>query len=143
MITWDCFLSLVIDTDVLGRRIDRDAGQYAAVSAAATESLFVVAGPGSGKTTALALRVLRLVFVDGVDPKGILATTFTRKAATELRSRILSWGDLLRRAILADPAITTGSTGLEDELRRLDLNRIITGTLDSIAEQTLADYREP
>lgn len=141
MISWDFFLSLVVDRDVLGRRIDRDAGQLAAVSAAADDSLFIVAGPGSGKTTVLALRVLRLVFVDRVDPQAILATTFTKKAATELRSRILSWGDQLRRALLAAPG--TAGSGLEHELRRMDLNRVTTGTLDSIAEQTLADYREP
>lgn len=143
MVPWSRFLALVVDTGVLGRHIDRDAGQHAAVSAAAGESLFIVAGPGSGKTTALALRVLRLVFVDRIDPKAILATTFTKKAATELRSRILSWGDQLRRAMLADPAILTSSPDLEEELRRLDLNRVTTGTLDSIAEQALADYREP
>jgi len=34
-------------------------------------------------------------------------------------------------------------TRLTTTLRCLDLNRVITGTLDSIAEQTLADFRSP
>lgn len=91
-----------------------------------------VAGPDSGKTRVLALRVLRLAFVDGADRRAILATTFTKKAATELRSRILSWGDKLRHALLADPDTTAGLE-LVGELRCLDLNRVTTGTLDTIA----------
>jgi superfamily I DNA/RNA helicase len=46
-----------------------------------------VAGPGSGKTAVLALRIARLVEA-GIDPASILAITFTVKAAQELRSRI-------------------------------------------------------
>src|SRR4051794_37299470 len=77
----------------LKRRLDR--AQRDAVLAPAAESLFLVAGPGSGKTTVLALRILRLVLVDGVAPEEILATTFTRRAAEELRSRLLTWGQTL------------------------------------------------
>jgi DNA helicase-2/ATP-dependent DNA helicase PcrA len=62
-------------------------------------AVMVLAGPGTGKTTALALRVLKLIFVDRQDPGGILATTFTKKAAAELRSRILGWGDSLKRRL--------------------------------------------
>jgi DNA helicase-2/ATP-dependent DNA helicase PcrA len=49
----------------------------------------VVAGPGTGKTAVLAIRVERLVEA-GVDPRSILALTFTNKAAQELRERIRS-----------------------------------------------------
>ncbi|MBK6427806.1 MAG: UvrD-helicase domain-containing protein [Blastocatellia bacterium] len=69
-----------------------DAQQHQAVSAPATMALFIVAGPGTGKTASLTLRILKLALVDGVPPRGILATTFTKKAAEELRSRILGWG---------------------------------------------------
>ena len=74
----------------LAKRLD-DA-QLECVTTHAAASLFVVAGPGSGKTTAITLRVLRLIFVDLFDPAAILATTFTNRAADELRSRILGWG---------------------------------------------------
>ncbi len=47
----------------------------------------IVAGPGTGKTAVLALRVARLVEA-GRDPSSILALTFTNKAAEELRGRI-------------------------------------------------------
>jgi DNA helicase II / ATP-dependent DNA helicase PcrA len=53
--------------------------------------LMIVAGPGSGKTTVLVLRALRLVFVNGWMPEQIVLTTFTRKAADELRARLIGW----------------------------------------------------
>lgn len=140
MIVWEQFLSLVTRPSGLARPIDRDQGQLDAVQAEADESLFIMAGPGSGKTTVLTLRVLKLVFVDDVDPASILATTFTRKAATELRSRIVGWGDRLRRIQLDDRATPRQ---LRTRLERLDLNRVVTGTLDSLAEQVLGDYRTP
>ncbi|MFC1968586.1 UvrD-helicase domain-containing protein [Chloroflexota bacterium] len=39
--------------------------------------LIVVAGPGTGKTTAIATRALKMVFVDRYDPASILLTPVT------------------------------------------------------------------
>ena len=63
-----------------------NAEQDQAVSAPQNPPTFIVAGPGAGKTTVLVLRVLKLILVDQIPPTGIIATTFTRKAAGELRS---------------------------------------------------------
>jgi uncharacterized protein (TIGR00375 family) len=49
--------------------------------------LLVVAGPGTGKTHTLIARV-RALLDAGVRPRTILAVTFTRRAAGELRSRL-------------------------------------------------------
>src|SRR4051794_39207381 len=84
-----------------------DAQQQQAVNAPAYAGLFIVAGPGTGKTASLTLRILKLVLVDGVPPRGILATTFTKKAAEELRPRILGWGFRLIDFLRNDPALTT------------------------------------
>lgn len=139
MINWDDFESAVINN--LNRDISRqsNSNQNDAIRSPLNHSLFIVAGPGSGKTTVIALRVLKLIFVDDIDPLNILVTTFTRKAAAELRSRILGWGDQLRRVFMQQSAYSH----VRSQLRRLDFNRIITGTLDSIAEEILGDYRAP
>ena len=49
---------------------------------------FVSAGAGTGKTTVLVERFVRLVCDEGLDVGSILVITYTRKAAGELRARI-------------------------------------------------------
>jgi DNA helicase-2/ATP-dependent DNA helicase PcrA len=101
----------------------------------------IVAGPGSGKTTVLVLRALRLVFVDQILPEHIVLTTFTRKAAKELRSRLIDWGLLLCACLRTNPP--TGRQGFASWLSSIDVNRFATGTLDSLCEEVLNRYRDP
>lgn len=58
--------------------------------------LKVVAGPGSGKTEVLVLRALYFMAVKGFPPKSIFLVSFTRKAAQELLTRIVSYAGKLR-----------------------------------------------
>jgi DNA helicase-2/ATP-dependent DNA helicase PcrA len=50
--------------------------------------LVVIAGPGSGKTFSLVLRVLNLLLLKKIPPRELVVCTFTEKAAFELRDRI-------------------------------------------------------
>jgi superfamily I DNA/RNA helicase/RecB family exonuclease len=50
--------------------------------------LLVLAGPGTGKTTAIVETVVERITRRGIDPERVLVLTFSRKAAEELRQRI-------------------------------------------------------
>lgn len=124
--------------EAVGRRPNDQ--QAVAVEAPRNDALFVVAGPGTGKTATLTMRMLKLVFVDQVEPRGILATTFTKKAAEELRSRVLSWGYGVQEYLLEH-----GNLDRLDEMwvNKVDINQIRTGTVDSLCEELLRDFRDP
>jgi DNA helicase II / ATP-dependent DNA helicase PcrA len=75
-----------------------DPAQRAAATSGGAIQL-VLAGPGSGKTTTLTGRFVHLVR-QGVDRRRILALTFTKKAADEMKVRIAQGLDLASAAEL-------------------------------------------
>src|SRR5439155_17413560 len=104
-----------------GVRREPDLPDAAARRAAVDPSQNIVleASAGTGKTRVLVERYINLLLA-GVDPDNILAITFTRKAAAEMRQRIVErlmeasrtsqldakrWRDLRER--LSDIAIST------------------------------------
>src|SRR6476660_7191705 len=52
--------------------------------------LLVLAGPGTGKTTTLVEAIVDRIEVRGASPDSVLALTFSRKAAEQLRDRVTS-----------------------------------------------------
>ncbi|VVB92389.1 ATP-dependent helicase/nuclease subunit A [uncultured archaeon] len=139
MISWNDFEHAVINQLNPPRNINNQYNpeQNNAIHAPQNQSLFLAAGPGSGKTTVITLRILKLIFVDNVDTSSILVTTFTRKAAAELSSRILGWGDQLKRIFLSHPSYIS----IKNQLEIINFNNITIGTLDSIVEEKLGYYR--
>lgn len=66
---------------------DLNPEQAAAVQAV-DAPLVIVAGPGTGKTRTLTVRIAYLIQALGVPPEQILAITFTNKAAGEMAERL-------------------------------------------------------
>lgn len=62
--------------------------QQRAIAAPPDTAINIVAGAGTGKTTVLVERYLRLVTEENMAPERVLALTFTLKAAAEMRQRI-------------------------------------------------------
>lgn len=130
MVSNDVFLDIVRDNLDRDLRAAANASQFDAVTFSGGRILQIVAGPGSGKTTVLVLRALRAVFVDDILPEEILITTFTRKAARELRTRWLDWGLVVQEVVAR-----------HCDTRHIDLNRCLIDTLDSTVQQVLTEYR--
>ena len=99
-----------------------------------TSTLFVEAGAGSGKTSALVGRVLALVTTGVCELSNIAAITFTEKAAAELRDRI-------RRELEQTVAESPGDP--EGERCRVALDQLdgsAIGTLHAFAQRILTEY---
>lgn len=92
-----------------------------------TQLEVVRAGAGSGKTTDLCQAVADSV-EGGLDPARVLATTFTKKAAAELKGRI-------QAKLLAGAG---GRIAAQQHADRLELAAI--GTVHSVAHQLLSRY---
>lgn len=78
-------------TDSLKKALDELSPIQREVVEWGTGSLFVLAGPGSGKTRVLTCRIARILDLTRDKNFRILALTFTNKAADEMRRRIADY----------------------------------------------------
>jgi DNA helicase II / ATP-dependent DNA helicase PcrA len=97
--------------------------QQAAAVQIVDAPLVIVAGPGTGKTRTLTVRIAYLIEVLGVAPEAILAITFTNKAAGEMAERLAG---LLGEAVAGRVTIKTfhafGAMLLREHGQRLGLD---------------------
>jgi uncharacterized protein (TIGR00375 family) len=109
--------------------------------------LVIVAGPGTGKTRTLTVRIAYLIEALGVAPEAILAITFTNKAAGEMAERLAT---LLGAAAAARVTIKTfhafGAMLLREHGSRLGLSPqfAILGEDDrrTLLKQTYPDLKQ-
>ncbi|MEO7572150.1 MAG: UvrD-helicase domain-containing protein, partial [Acidimicrobiales bacterium] len=97
-------------------------------------TLFVEAGAGSGKTTALVGRVVALV-TSGVELRHIAAITFTEKAGAELRDRVRR--DLHEH--IQDPT-TSAEAAARCDAAIGQLDGAAIGTLHAFAQRILTEH---
>ena len=97
------------------------------------------ASAGTGKTTVLVSRYVNLLRA-GVDPSNILAITFTRQAAAEMRERIIRQ---LRRSAGGPPADRDRWRGLRDRLGDIAISTIDAFCLSLLREFPLEADLDP
>ncbi|MDQ2649442.1 MAG: UvrD-helicase domain-containing protein, partial [Actinomycetota bacterium] len=98
-------------------------------------TLFVEAGAGSGKTTALVGRVVELVSTGAVELRHLAAITFTEKAGAELRDRVRR--ELQERAT---DAATPEEAAARCRVALGQLDSAAIGTLHSFAQRILSEH---
>ena len=113
---------------VPGRKVRLSRSQQEIISRG-DGPLWVIAGPGSGKTEILVLRCLKLMLVDGVDPKSVFITSFTEKASRNLRDRLTNY-----KLHVAKSHPSVGN---------VDLFNLRVGTLHSLCNEIMLEERYP
>jgi len=121
-----------------GRRVLPDAAaRVAAVDP--RRNVVLEASAGTGKTRVLVDRYVNLLRA-GVDPANILAMTFTRKAAAEMRDRIVA---TLRAAADESPVEAARWRGLRDRLHDIAISTIDAFCLALLREFPLEADLDP
>lgn len=112
-------------------------------------SLLILAGAGSGKTRVITTKIAYLIQKKHVDPASILAVTFTKKAANEMRERAIqlepkaeyaqlrtfhSWGAYFLRRYYSQAGVDKNFTVYDDD----DMVTLVTKAVPSLTKKDAA-----
>jgi ATP-dependent exoDNAse (exonuclease V) beta subunit len=111
-------------------RLPVDQPARDAITKQISESAFVEAGAGTGKSTTLVARVVRMVTDGGIPLRSIAAITFTERAAAELRDKV--------RGALEERAEKAPSAAAEATLA--DVDAAVIGTIHGFALAVLREH---
>ncbi len=113
--------------------------------------LLILAGAGSGKTRVITSKIAYLISEKGVDPRSILAVTFTNKAAREMSERVATmvgeatgtliktfhaFGAWLLRRYGASLGLAPAFTIYDDD----DATSLLSGLTEKISRRDLSRY---
>ncbi len=108
--------------------------------------LLILAGAGSGKTRVITTKIAYLIAEKYIDPYSILAVTFTKKAANEMKERAValepraeyaqirtfhSWGAYFLRKYATDAGVDKNFTVYDDD----DMVTLVTKAVPSLSKQ--------
>ncbi len=112
-------------------------------------SLLILAGAGSGKTRVITTKIAYLIQKKHVDPASILAVTFTKKAANEMKERAIhlepkaeyaqlrtfhSWGAFFLRRYYSQAGVDKNFTVYDDD----DMVTLVTKAVPSLTKKDAA-----
>jgi DNA helicase-2/ATP-dependent DNA helicase PcrA len=126
LLSWEAFFEAM--QQVTGQAKPLDDEQQQAVEHDYSCPLWLIAGPGTGKTHTLVWLTLKRILVDGISADRLFITTFTNKAATELRERLISEITRLVQAHIIDA----------DDV---NVEAMYVGTLHSLCIRILQEQR--
>jgi uncharacterized protein (TIGR00375 family) len=109
---------------IIGEWLDRLNDEQRAAATCVNAPLVIVAGPGTGKTRTLTVRIAHLLAGHAVAPESVLAITFTNKAAEEMRARLVTLvGEATAERITIRTFHAFGAQLLREWGERLNLRR--------------------
>ena len=112
-------------------------------------SLLILAGAGSGKTRVITTKIAYLIQKKHADPASILAVTFTKKAANEMKERAIhlepkaeyaqlrtfhSWGAFFLRRYYSQAGVDKNFTVYDDD----DMVTLVTKAVPSLTKKDAA-----